>query len=68
MRQQKYYRDNVIEFKTEEFRNVRCIGAIVDIEEEEEEYFYWVHCPNSQHRVSESSVMIRYIDMESGNP
>ena len=68
MRQQKYYKENVVEFKTEEFKNVRCIGAIIDVEEEDEgEYYYWIHCPNSQHRVSEQSIFTRYVDMESGN-
>lgn len=67
MREQKYYRGSVLEFKTEEFKDVRCIGVVESVEEENDEWFYWFKMPNSGHRVSEKSILTRYVDAESGN-
>lgn len=71
MRDQKYYKGQVAEFKPyrEEWAHVRAIGAIVDVVEEiDGSINYWIQCPNSAHKVAEKDIIAIYIDRESGNP
>lgn len=68
MKRPKYSKDNIVEFKNgREDSPARCIGLIVAIREEENDYCYQVECASSRYLVHETSIITRFIDIESGN-
>lgn len=69
LKNQQYYKGNIVHFdlKRHQFAHIKCVGEIVDVEKEESDFFYWIQCPNSAHRVHEKNIKARYIDMNSGN-